>query len=155
MTGVLEWIWAERGWLFSGVGVVFAAWVLSNFGGQRASSSIVPSSQPRPLQNEPLDPLFITLVDGHRYRVQVLFSYRVSDPSLLKRNGGDVERAEEMLHNSLRVKATGIFEGQSYSSLASNRDKFSKQILEKMRTTTSKYGMEMLEVDIGSISKAS
>lgn len=155
MPALLEWIWAERGWLFSGVGVILIASIISKFGGQRASPSIASTSQAKLLQNEALDPLFVTLNDGHKYLVQVLFSYRVSNPSMLKRNTGNVEKAEAMLQNALRVKATGIFEGQSYSSLASDRDKFGKRILEKMRTTTSKFGMEMLEVDIGSITKIS
>ncbi len=158
MSAIVDFIWAEREWMFSGIGVVILAALFSKL---RNSNVPVPQSatakSTRP--NEPtskteqLDPLLVTLSDGYEYQVQVLFSYRLVNPSQLLSSVGDYAKAEDMLQKALRVKLIGKLETQTYSSLASDRAKISKIMLKQMEDTASEFGFKMMDIDIGSISK--
>lgn len=165
----MAWILDHIQWVFSGIGVfaltLFLHWRSKkqdfketthniNFkishetpgaeeGGKRKTSS--PEGK--------LGPLVVQLTDGNHYQIQVLFSYRVSDPIALIKHAGNMESAEKMLFNSLRVLLIQELEQLSPDEIRNNRGKIGEMLKLKMENKILNSGLTMEELEIGSISQ--
>ena len=162
---IWDWILFNKDWLFSGAGIVvlvyvgkllFNAFIEPKSNGIRDSG--VPNAKmsrlkPERPEGDKLEPLIVRLADGNLYQIQVLFSYRVTNPLALITGAGEMGKAEKMLINSLKVRLIQELEPIDVDDLRRRRREIGANILSSMKDIENKIGLAFVELEIGAISK--